>query len=157
MWEYVRLHLTQTTTDIKDCYTTACIWEYGMAIRCLSGGHSFWEPYLAMENVMICDLSSRGSAWLPMASFGIVAVHCCLWICLCHDGQQGQPWLGLSCTSQLRTQTQCAVRLGLIQASGSFVSPPNPVSPSPLVALLGGCAISNVSPWGFVVQYHQAE
>lgn len=36
MWEYVRLHLTQITVDIKDCYTAACVGEFCVAIWCIS-------------------------------------------------------------------------------------------------------------------------
>lgn len=41
MWEYVRLHLTQITTDIKDGYTAASVGIFCVAIWCISLGHYF--------------------------------------------------------------------------------------------------------------------
>lgn len=41
MWEYVRLHLTQITVDIKDDYRAACVGEFCVAIWCTSPGSSF--------------------------------------------------------------------------------------------------------------------
>lgn len=48
MWEYVRLHLTQITMDIKNCYTAASVGEFCVAIWCIRHGHYFGWPYLLM-------------------------------------------------------------------------------------------------------------
>lgn len=41
MWDYVRLHLTQTTKDIRDCYAAAFVGEFWVAVWCIGHGHYF--------------------------------------------------------------------------------------------------------------------